>query len=55
MAERVELRFCNNLHEKYKKCKKNLMRNDMHYKTIEDIKDASDSLRTKSRHGYIIC
>ena len=52
MAESIELRFCDKLQENYKKCQKYLINKDIYYKTIEDIKAASESSKTKSRYDY---
>ena len=54
MAEIIELKFCNNHYEKYKKCPKNLIPMAMYYKTIEDLKATSVSLKTKSRYKYYL-
>ena len=54
MAQSIELRFCNNLQEKYKKFQKYLIPKDNYYKTIEDIKAASESSKTKSRYEYYV-
>ena len=54
MTESIELRFCDKLQEKYKKCQKYLIPKDIYFKTIEDIKAANESSKKKSRHEYYV-
>ena len=54
MSGSIELIFRNDLLDKYNKCPKNLIPKDVYYKTIEEIKAASESSKTKSRHEYYL-
>ena len=54
MTDSVEMRFRNDLLEKYEKCPKYLIPKDVYYNIIEEIKAASESSKTKSRHEYYL-
>lgn len=54
MSENIELKFKNELFERYEKCPKYLIPKEEYYKTIEYVRKASEMKNTKSRHEYYL-